>query len=99
MMAASVGLRRARAVGPDARDDGLPRSVRADVLGAGVMLDPEIDAAAVMYGDLDRAGLDLRRHRGGAPVADCAAGKLSYCQSIGRVEKAYAEGGFGDFYR
>lgn len=33
-----------------------------------------------------------------APAGWCPA-KLSYCQSIGRVEKAYAGWGFGDFIR
>jgi hypothetical protein len=50
-----------RAGVPDALGDRFSCILAADVLGAGILSDPEIDAAGIAHRELDRAGFDLRR--------------------------------------
>ena len=56
-----VGGGHVLAAGHDAFDDCFARCFAADILGAGVLENPEIDAAHIAHRKIDRAGLDLRR--------------------------------------
>ncbi len=73
-----IGRHRFLAAGPDAVNGRAARGVAAHTVRSGVLRDKQIDRAKVTQGELQRAGLDLRRSSGRLLriERECPAGHL-----------------------